>query len=602
MDFVVNFLKTNLVNIKAAINLPVNQIVWIVSTNLAMPVVVMLSFLISKKFINTELKNGTEKSWFKYFLAFIPALLIAPTVVYICFSIITVLCKSFLQAGLDCVPDGFLTFSIMFSLIITAAYGIAVPYHPGHRIIEIEDRVALGIFKKNRRMSIITLLIASLAAISGSLLKNSPSIMVFEILFIMMALGYVYIELCLEKENICKIIRVRDDKYSCATVQLVRFINDKIVYISSLTTLAILVNDIILTERKDFLFFVVMNGVLKTILCLVIIQAVVSIVLEKFLSYIESHESKKNQGEQLNKRQRNLLTVCNMTIISFYAVIVYFFALGTVDFSIRNLFYDKLITTILILAITVAVVKVYDEIKEEVLLKSQRKSPVTRARVLTFAPIVTAIFYTLITMISILIILANWGADVVAILVWLATVIAALSFATKRIVEALFKGVIMLCEENLFIGEYVKVGGVSGVIEKLSIRCMYLRNEDGSLNVVPYDQVTTIVNLSKDYSYCADTLRITVDQDVDAVIDILNEVIDEMRREDAYKEKILSEVTIHGIMPIDLTGVQISWQVKTLPGNPHLKHEIYRRLLIKFRKKGITIPSVPFLSLPLPTK
>ena len=593
MDFVVNFLKTNLVNIKAAINLPISQLSWIVCTNLAMPVIVMFSFLVSKKFINTELKNSDEKGWFKYFLAFVPALLIAPTVVYICFSTITVLCKSFLQTGLDCVPDGFLTFSVIFSLIITAAYGIAVPYHPGHRVIEMKDRTALGIFKKNRRMSTIILLIASLAAISGNLLKNSPSIMVFEIVFIMIALGYVYIELCLEKENICGIVKVRDNRYSCATVQLVRFINDKLVYISFLTTLAILVNEIILTERKDFLFFIVMNNVL---------QVVISLILEKFLCYIENRESKKGSTDQLNKRQHNLLIICNMVVISFYAIIVYFFALGSVDFAIRNLFYDKLITTILILAITIAVIKIYDEIKETILLKSQKKSPVARARALTFAPIVTAIFYTLISMISILTILANWGADVVAILVWLATVIAALSFATKRIVEALFKGVIMLCEENLFIGEYVKVGGVSGVIEKLSIRCMYLRNEDGSLNVVPYDQVTTIVNLSKDYSYCADTLRITVDQDVDAVIDILNEVIDEMRREDAYKEKILSEVTIHGIMPIDLTGVQISWQVKTLPGNPHLKHEIYRRLLIKFRKKGITIPSVPFLSLPLPTK
>ena len=145
----------------------------------------------------------------------------------------------------------------------------------------------------------------------------------------------------------------------------------------------------------------------------------------------------------------------------------------------------------------------------------------------------------------------------------------------------------------------MKIGSLAGVIEKLSIRVLYLRNENGSLHVIPYNKVETIVNMSKDYTYHTDKLRVAEGQNVDKVVELLKETINEMRHEEEFSKIITSDAQIHGIVPIDLTGLQIYWNVKTLPDNPNIKYEIYRRLIEKFQKNGIKVPVAENFSLPI---
>ena len=65
-----------------------------------------------------------------------------------------------------------------------------------------------------------------------------------------------------------------------------------------------------------------------------------------------------------------------------------------------------------------------------------------------------------------------------------------------------------------------------------------------------------------------------------------------MKKEPQYKDKILSEVIIHGLEPFGLTGVKVKWEVVTHPTLVHISDDVYHRLVKKFKTAGIQIPEM----------
>lgn len=148
-----------------------------------------------------------------------------------------------------------------------------------------------------------------------------------------------------------------------------------------------------------------------------------------------------------------------------------------------------------------------------------------------------------------------------------------------------------MLERNISVGEFVKVNGFMGTVEKLSLRVMHLRDLNGSVNVIPYACVNSITNYSKDYSNHYDELLLSNSKDVDKAKEILIKVVDNMKREGAYKDIIIGDVIINGISPFDLKGVKIAWVIRTNTKGTYVVNAIYDKLIKEFKKHKIKIPS-----------
>ena len=94
----------------------------------------------------------------------------------------------------------------------------------------------------------------------------------------------------------------------------------------------------------------------------------------------------------------------------------------------------------------------------------------------------------------------------------------------------MINGILILVEDQYNVGETVKIAGMSGTVEDMSLRCTRLRDGDGTLYIIPNSQIATVSNLSRDYSVA--TLNISVDAsaDPDHVLSVLSAVALEVRQ------------------------------------------------------------------------
>ena len=236
--------------------------------------------------------------------------------------------------------------------------------------------------------------------------------------------------------------------------------------------------------------------------------------------------------------------------------------------------------------------RIFNEFKEMVLEKAEKGDKEHYLKLKTFAPTLSAIFYFVVLFTAVLIILSNLGIDVTPVVASFSIFSAAFALASQDIIKAFLQGLTLLIEKNLYIGDFVDINDKSGTIERLSVRVLYLRAVNGCLHVIPYNAINSITNHSDSYTRHSEVLRLVSQDDIDKASKILVNLVEEMKQEPLYKDKILSEVVIHGLEPFGLAGMKIKWEVITHPSLIHVIDDIYRRLAKKFEKAGIQVPKM----------
>ncbi|MDR1333691.1 MAG: hypothetical protein LBJ71_00535, partial [Holosporaceae bacterium] len=130
----------------------------------------------------------------------------------------------------------------------------------------------------------------------------------------------------------------------------------------------------------------------------------------------------------------------------------------------------------------------------------------------------------------------------------------------------------------------------------LSTRVLHLRDDNGSVHVIPYSAISAITSYSKNYLYYKCELTFHENDDIQKISQLLISVVEDMKKEDKYKNIILSDVEIYGLKPFDLTGPKIYWKLKTTASasGTIIKYEIFRRLYSEYQKHGMRIPTINY--------
>jgi small-conductance mechanosensitive channel len=141
------------------------------------------------------------------------------------------------------------------------------------------------------------------------------------------------------------------------------------------------------------------------------------------------------------------------------------------------------------------------------------------------------------------------------------------------------------------VGDVVKVGDQSGLVESLSVRTIRLRTEDGSVVVIPFSAVTTVTNMTRDYSRAVIAVNVAADEDVDQVIETMRGLVREMRAEDSWSAIILDDLEVFGLDRYTDTAIQIRCRIMCTPfGRWTVGREFNRRLRARFAVVGIATP------------
>lgn len=123
----------------------------------------------------------------------------------------------------------------------------------------------------------------------------------------------------------------------------------------------------------------------------------------------------------------------------------------------------------------------------------------------------------------------------------------AIGLAAQTIVKDMLNGFLILVEGQYSVGDTVRLAGVSGVVEALTLRHTTVRDADGTLYMIPNSQVTTVANLSSGYSMA--TIHVSVDfsANPDQVTKLLQQVAMEVRTSSEFSNVFLDDPQVPGI-------------------------------------------------------
>lgn len=216
------------------------------------------------------------------------------------------------------------------------------------------------------------------------------------------------------------------------------------------------------------------------------------------------------------------------------------------------------------------------------------------ARVRTLLPLLrNAFLVVLVTMVS-LITLSELGVNIAPLLAGAGVVGLAVGFGSQTLVKDIITGLFILFEDSISIGDVVDVGGGhSGVVEALSIRSIRLRDGSGAIHSVPFNSVTTVKNMSKDFSYALFEVRVSYREDPDRVIEVLKEVGNGLQADPQFAPDILVPLEVMGLDKFQPDSSQlITARFKTRPTKQWgVSREFNRRMKKRFDELGVDVPT-----------
>jgi small-conductance mechanosensitive channel len=213
------------------------------------------------------------------------------------------------------------------------------------------------------------------------------------------------------------------------------------------------------------------------------------------------------------------------------------------------------------------------------------------ARVRTLLPMLRTVLGGVILIFVVLNALSQLGLNVAPLLAGAGVVGLAIGFGSQTLVRDVITGVFLLLEDAVAVGDVVQLGGLSGVVEHLSIRSIRLRATDGSVHIVPFSAVTTVTNMTRDFAFAVLDVTVAYTEDTDHVVQALKDIAGEIRAEAKWKPMIRDDIDVWGVDKLADSGVVIRARVKTEPASRWpVTREFNRRIKQRFEELGIRIP------------
>lgn len=164
----------------------------------------------------------------------------------------------------------------------------------------------------------------------------------------------------------------------------------------------------------------------------------------------------------------------------------------------------------------------------------------------------------------------------------------AIGFGAQTLVKDVINGFFILLENQYDLGDVVRIAGVKGSVEAMTLRRTVLRDDDGTIHQVPNSQITIVSNLTRDWAQIALHVTAAYDENSDRIVDLLQQVGRDLRNDSNFSDDIVADPQVPGIERVSSGEVDYLILVKTRPGRQYaVSRELRRRIKDCFEKNNI---------------
>nr|WP_325248605.1 mechanosensitive ion channel domain-containing protein [Amylibacter sp.] len=216
------------------------------------------------------------------------------------------------------------------------------------------------------------------------------------------------------------------------------------------------------------------------------------------------------------------------------------------------------------------------------------QAPGPEARMITLLPLLrTILLITLLTMVS-LSVLTSLGVNIAPILAGAGILGIAIGFGTQSLVRDIVAGIFFLIDDAFRLGEYIEIGELVGTVEGISIRSMRIRHHRGKVHTVPYGELKSLTNHSRDWVIMKLEFRVPFDTDLMLVKKLVKKVGAELAANEHYGPSILSTLKSQGVRRMEEFNMVVGVKFMTKPGEQWLvRRDAYQKVRDIFEANGI---------------
>lgn len=166
----------------------------------------------------------------------------------------------------------------------------------------------------------------------------------------------------------------------------------------------------------------------------------------------------------------------------------------------------------------------------------------------------------------------------------------AVSLAAQNLIRDVVSGFLVLAEDQFVVGDFVTINGASGIVERLTLRMVQIRDGSGSLVTIANSAATSVINHSRNWSRVDYAVSIDPAADVERAIAIIGSTIETLQKDKDWNDAILDPVEWIGIDGMSRDGIIVRTRIKTAPLRQFaLQREVNLRLVRAFADAKIAL-------------
>ncbi len=210
------------------------------------------------------------------------------------------------------------------------------------------------------------------------------------------------------------------------------------------------------------------------------------------------------------------------------------------------------------------------------------------SRLGTLLPLIKRTIQITIAVMAVMLVLSALGVNIGPLLAGAGVVGIAIGFGAQTLVRDIVSGIFFLVDDAFRVGEYVDVGAAKGTVEKISIRSFQLRHHRGALNTVPFGEIQTLTNYSRDWVVMKLEFRVPFNTDIALVKKLFKQIGKDLLEHPEIGPDFLAPFKSQGVFSVDDSALIIRAKFTAKPGKQFLiKREAYQAVQKAFAANGI---------------
>ncbi|MFC3124091.1 mechanosensitive ion channel domain-containing protein [Pseudoroseomonas globiformis] len=271
---------------------------------------------------------------------------------------------------------------------------------------------------------------------------------------------------------------------------------------------------------------------------------------------------------------RTILLVCILALIAQAWQLVDF--LGWLSSTSGQRVVGAVVSAVTIVVIGIAIYIAVSSWVEYRLNPDFGSVPTARER--TLLSLFRNAFSIALCVIVLMLALAQIGVNIAPLLAGAGVVGLAIGFGAQKFVQDIITGAFIQFEGIMNEGDAVTVGGISGAVERLTIRSVSIRDMTGTVHLIPFSAVDRVSNSARGFGFHVATVSVAYQEDVEQVKAAMQEAF-EMLQRTGHGPDIMGPLDMQGLIAFGDSAMTVRARIKTLPGRSGGAGNTYNEIL-----------------------